>query len=123
MSKETSGQSILDMARGAIKERVDYEMARVMDNILDPNTNPTKERSLTVTVKFKPDTERQQISVQAVAKSKLEPTNPVATALYITGDQNGEASAVEMVPQVPGQQSIDGTEEDEPKMLRLIKQA
>lgn len=123
MSEPTNKQSILDMARGAIKERVDYEMSRIMDNILDVNTNPTKERSLTITVKFKPDSERQQISVQAIAKSKLEPTNPVATALFITGDQNGEAAAVEMVPQVPGQQSFDGNEENEPKVLRLIKQA
>ena len=83
MSEPTNKQSILDMARGAIKERVDYEMSRIMDNILDVNTNPTKERSLTITVKFKPDPERQQISVQAIAKSKLEPTNPVATALFL----------------------------------------
>lgn len=32
--------SILDMAIGAIKERADYEMARIIDNILDPNTDP-----------------------------------------------------------------------------------
>ncbi len=51
MSEPTNKQSILDMARGAIKERVDYEMSRIMDNILDVNTNPTKERSLTITVK------------------------------------------------------------------------
>lgn len=35
--------SILDMAMGAIKERADYEMARIIDNILDPNTDPKKE--------------------------------------------------------------------------------
>lgn len=123
MSEETNRQSILDMARGAFKEHVDYEMSSIIDNILDPNTNPTKERTLTVTLKFKPDTDRRQIGVQSFAKSKLEPTNPVSTTLYIIGDQNGEAVAVEMVPQVPGQQSIDGAEEDEPKTLRLIKQA
>lgn len=32
-------RSIIDMARGAIKERADYEMTRVVENILDPNTS------------------------------------------------------------------------------------
>lgn len=116
-------QSILDMARGAIKERVDYEMSKVIDNILDPNTAANKKRSLTLTVNFTPDSERQQIGVSVVAKSKLEPTNPVNTSLYITGDNNGEVTAVEMVPQIPGQQEIDGGEQSEPCALRLIKGA
>ena len=38
-------KSILRMARGAIEETTDYEMARIMDNILDPNTSPTKKRT------------------------------------------------------------------------------
>ena len=116
-------QSILDMAQGAIKERVDYEMAKVVDNILDVNTEATKKRALTVTLEITPDSTRQQISVKTVAKSKLEPTNPVVTSLYITGDSNGEVTAVEMVPQVPGQQGFCGDEQDEPKVLRLLKNA
>ena len=32
-------KSILQMARGAFQERVDLEMAKVIDNILDPNTD------------------------------------------------------------------------------------
>lgn len=35
-------QSILDMARGAIKERTDYEMAKILDNILAPIPRPQK---------------------------------------------------------------------------------
>lgn len=115
--------SILDMARGAIKERTDYEMSKIMDNILDPNTSASKKRTLTLTVEFTPDADRQQISVNVVAKSKLEPTNPVRTSLYVTGDHNGEVTAVEMVPQVPGQMAVDGSEQEEPQVLRLIKQA
>ena len=33
--------SILEMARGAITERVDYVVGRVIENILDPNTKAT----------------------------------------------------------------------------------
>lgn len=35
---ERTQKSILQMARGAIQERADYEMSRLLDNILDPNT-------------------------------------------------------------------------------------
>ncbi len=121
--QENLKQSILDMARGAIKERTDYEMSKIIDNILDPNTNATKKRALTLSVEFAPDSDRQQIGVKVVAKSKLEPTNPVSTSLYITGDNNGVVTAVEMVPQIPGQQNFDGNEEEQPALLRLIKNA
>ena len=54
-------KSIIDMAQGAIKERADYEMARILDNIMDPNTAPTKKRTLTLQLVFSPDSERRQI--------------------------------------------------------------
>lgn len=38
--------SILQMARGAFIERVDYEMAKVIQNILDPNTKATAKRNI-----------------------------------------------------------------------------
>lgn len=116
-------RSILDMARGAFKEHVDYEVQKVMDNILDVNTRADKKRTITVTLEFMPDSERRQITVAVVAKSKLEPVNAATTALYITGDSNGEITAVEMVPQIPGQQNISGGEQDEPTRLRLIRGA
>ena len=38
--------SIMRMARGAFEERVDYEMDKVIQNILDPNTKaPPSARS------------------------------------------------------------------------------
>lgn len=113
-------KSILEMARGAIMERADYEMAAIIKNICDVNTSPTKERVLTLTVKFKPDAERAQIAVNVVAKSKLEPTNPVTTSLYLSGEGD-DAQVVEMVPNIPGQQAINGSEQAEPPVLRLIK--
>ena len=35
-------KSIIDMAHGAFKERADYEMAKILENILDPNTKAEK---------------------------------------------------------------------------------
>lgn len=86
---ERSTKSILEMARGAILERVDYEMAKILDNILDANTKATAKRKMTLT-------------------------------LYLTG-QEGSAQAVEMVPQVPGQTSLDLEEQEVPSELKIIR--
>lgn len=115
-------KSIVQMARGAIEERIDYEMSKLIDNILDENTKATAPRTLTITVKLVPDDKRETIQVNASAKSTLAPTNPVATALYI-GKQNGEVCAVEMTPTIPGQYDIFGSEQEKPAHLKLVKNA
>lgn len=120
---ENNQTSILDMAMGAIKERANYEMSRIIENILDPNTDPTKKRKLVVSLDLIPDSERRTISVNCTAKSTLAPTNPVSTSMCVVGSPaTGEVQVVEMVPQIPGQQSMDGEYQDEPKVLKF-KQA
>ena len=111
--EDLSKRSIIDMARGAIKERVDYE------NILDPNTSATAARKITITLNLKPDDTRQNIAVSCVAKSTLAATNPVTTALYVADEE----SIVEMVPQIPGQLAVDASEQEAPPMLKLIQTA
>lgn len=120
---EEQRTSILQMARGAIQERADYEMARVLDNILDPNTEARAKRKLQLTIEFRPDDDRQVIAVSVTAKSALCPTNPVSTSLYITGDEHGEATTVEMVPNIPGQTDLFGSEQEPAAVLRLVKNA
>lgn len=111
--------SILQMAKGAFEERVDHEMNRVIDNILDINTKATAKRKITLTLELVPDDERQTIGVSCQVKSTLAATNPVATALYITGDSNGEMIVAEMVPQIPGQMNLSGEAQESPKILNL----
>ena len=76
-------KSILDMAEGAIKERCDIEMSKIIDNIMDINTAATKARELKLTVKFTPSSDRKNVQVSTQAQCKLQPTEPLATALYI----------------------------------------
>lgn len=120
---EIKKTSILQMARGAIMERVDYEMAKIIDNILDPNTAPTSKRKLTLTLEFLPDSDRTTISVSTTAKSTLVPTNAVPTSLYITGDECGEVTAVEMIPNIPGQMNLIGEIQEPAPVLKLVKNA
>lgn len=117
-------KSILEMARGGFLERVDYEMSKILANIMDANTKATGKRKLTITMELIPDDDRTTISVGFTAKSTLVPTNPVGTSLYITGNEaTGEVCAVEMVPQIPGQFGLDGAEQECPAKLKVIQSA
>lgn len=111
--------SILQMAKGAIQERVDYEVSRVIDNILDMNTDPKAKRKVVLTIELKPDEGRQVITMNASAKSTLAPTTPIASSLVITSDSKGEMMVAEIVPQVPGQMNMDGAEQEAPRILKI----
>lgn len=110
-------KSILQMARGAIMERADYEVSRLLQNIFDPNTSATAARKVTLTLTLKPDDTRQNISLSCSAKSTLAATNPVTTMLYASDEE----TVTELLPQIPGQFSMDGQEQEVPATLRVIK--
>lgn len=115
---ETS--SILEMAQGAIMEQVNMEVEKIVGNILDPNTPSTKKRQLNLVVDFAPSADRSSVVITATAKSKLLPNNAIQTTLFVGANgQTGEIQAVEMVPQVPGQQAFDGTVQEEPRILKI----
>lgn len=115
-------KSIVQMARGAIMERIDYEMEKVISNILDPNTKATAKRKLQLTIEIQPDDNRQTLAVNSTVKSTLCPTNPVSTALFISGDDGVDGvTAVEMVPNIPGQGNLFGGEEEAAPVLKLVQ--
>ena len=115
--------SLLQMAKGAIQERVDYEVSRVVDNILDMNTEAKVKRKVVLTIVMVPDDDRQVVKIEASAKSTLAPVVPIGTSLVITSDGNGEMMLAEIVPQVPGQMNINGKESEAPKILKLAAQS
>ena len=121
MNNNDQRSSIMQMAKGAFNERVDYEMTKVIDNIMDPNTKATAKRKITLTIELTPDDERENIAVSVQAQSKLAATNPVTTSLFITKGSNGQKIVGEMVPQIPGQIRMDGTEQEQPKLLKLMQ--
>lgn len=55
MPQIVNKKSVLEMAMGAIAEITDYEVERVVANIMDPNTNATAKRKITITLTFAPD--------------------------------------------------------------------
>lgn len=81
------------MAKGAIEERIDYEMTKIVENIRDESTKATAPRELTVKIKLTPDDNRETIAVSASATSKLAPTTPIMTALYLGKDLDGSIAS------------------------------
>lgn len=114
--------SIMQMAMGAIMERVDYEMDRVVDNILDLNTKPDAKRKITITLELTPSIDRAKIKVAATAKSALVPTAAVETSLLVNSDKNGEVVISEIGAAIPGQMDMDGGEQPQPKLLKFVNQ-
>ena len=51
--------SLIDMEGGGFKEVIDYEVSKVVDNIMDVNTKATAKRKVTVSMEFLPDDSRQ----------------------------------------------------------------
>lgn len=120
MDQQLDKKSILEMSMGAILERVDYEMGKVLENILDPNTKATAKRKITVGLDIIPSADRKTIVVQTTAKSTLCPTEAITTSLYVTSQPGtGEMVVAEMTPQVPGQFGMDGAVQESPKVLKL----
>lgn len=113
---ERAKKSILAMCNGAFQERTDYEMNRLIENILDPNTDPLAKRKIQITLELKPDADRTTVAVNCSVKSSLAPTYPVATMLYIAAND----TVLEMTPQIPGQVNFDGEEQEAPVQLRLV---
>jgi len=114
--------SLTRLAKGAIEERIDLEVSKIIDNIQDPNTRADKKRTLTITIDFIPNAERNHVTLNTVVKSKLESTNSIQTALAVGFDKvTGEQMAVELVPNIPGQIDMNGNEQEPPKVLKLAR--
>lgn len=101
--------NIAELARGALNERADIEVARVLNNIYDKNTPWKKARKVTLTLEFKANDEsRESVSLNIEAKSSIAPYNSVTTQIYLGKDSSGNIVAEEYTRgTMPGQVSID----------------
>lgn len=115
---EVTEINLLDMMSGAVGERVSYELAKIMRNCKDLNTEAKKARTLTVEFSIVPTDARDSAAVRVSVKSKLVPVKALDTTLLIGGTQD-EPVVMEYAPQLPGQRNFAGVEQEEPKMIRL----
>lgn len=106
-------KSVLQACHGAILEAADVELERIIANIADINTAPTKKRSMTITVNFMPSNDRKKITMSTTLKSKIEPTAPIETTLFNSqevDEKTGEIIPIlrEVMDVLPGQINLTG---------------
>ncbi len=94
------------LADGAVSERFQLELQRVLENIADPNTDPKKARTLTLTLTLRGNELRDIASVSIVAKTKLAPARDVEAHLLIDQDSKGHIVAAELKSGAKGQMYI-----------------
>ncbi len=89
--------SLASIGGGALAELFEAELAKVLGNIADPNTDPETKRAITVTVAFKPKKDREVVDVQLKCASKLAGVVTFSTQVFV-GKHQGKLIAVESDP-------------------------
>lgn len=118
MTGEVKEINLLDMMGGAVGERVSYELAKIMRNCKDLNTEPKKARTLSIEFAITPTEARDSAAIRVSVKSKLAPVKSLDSTLLIGGTAD-DPVVMEYTPQVPGQRNFSGGEQDEPKLIKL----
>ena len=97
-----------ELAHGAIQEKLDIELKKVFDNIHDEKTAATAKRSITIKLEFKPDENRQTVTVTSDFSTKLANVEGVSTTVLTEKDlATGRIEAKELKSNIPGQTYFD----------------
>jgi len=87
--------SLATLCNGSAIERFDHELQKILENINDPNTEPTAAREVTLTVKIKPDEDREMFRTEMTVKPKLAGLAAVSSMGVMGKDIHGNAEAHE----------------------------
>ena len=108
MDKKLIGLDLSHIAEGGLQEKLDNELEKVFDNILDLNTEAKAKRKITIELIMSSNEERTVVDTTMTVKSKLAPQNGVATTTLVGRDfDTGQVHANELKSTVPGQMYFD----------------
>lgn len=105
-------------AGGALQEKFNDAMDKVLQNMMDPNTPWKNKRKITVEVTFEQNEDRDDTNVDVSVVSKLAAVKPVNTRMAIGKDlKTGKCYAQEYGNNVKGQMSLADLQE--PKTVKV----
>lgn len=87
------------LAAGTLEERWQHELQRVLDNLLDEDTDATKTREITIKVSISATSDRTQATVDTGVSSKIIGKSKVP-AVFFLGKKSGRAVATLADPQL-----------------------
>jgi hypothetical protein len=93
-------------AEGALSERANVELQKILENIADPNTDAKVKRKLTLTITLAADEKRDVVLTNVVAKSTLAPAKNIEAKLIMDLDSEGKVTGAELKSGIKGQAYI-----------------
>ena len=120
MAQARQIKKVDELMDGALTERFNYEMERVLNNVFDPNTSPKAKRQIQIVIDIMPNERRDAAEFKVDVKSKTAPPVAVTQTVFLAMDDNGNVTATEMTNQVPGQINMDG-EGSIPRIIEFAK--
>lgn len=115
MNKVQSFIHLETLAGGAFAEKINEALMEVAENIQNPNTDPTQQRSITVNIKFRPHKTRQIAGTQISVTTKLAATEAIDTQMIMgVNMRTGKIEIAEYDGQIQGQMSIGDIPDPEP---------
>lgn len=85
------------LARGAVIERFDEAMKRVLENIVDPDMVANSVREINMKIRFAPSKDRRSAAIDIAVEPKLAKKNTVGTLIHI-GKRGNQVEAFENNP-------------------------
>lgn len=110
-----------ELMDGALTERFNMEMERVLGNVFDPNTNPKAKRQIQIVIDIAPNERRDAAEFKVDVKSKIAPPVAIAQTVFLHQDDNGNVTATEITKEVPGQIDMEGNEQQLPRVVEFGK--
>jgi hypothetical protein len=98
---------LTNFAEGAVAERFNIELQKILENIADPNTDPKKARKLTLTLTVKADEKRDIANVSIQTKTVTVPAREIETKIIMDYDPRSGIVGAELKSGAKGQMFID----------------
>lgn len=98
------------VAKGALLELFEINIAKIAENILDPKTKATKKRSLTLKLTFEPDADRRRVELTSDAGVTIAAVASHSSQVYLGKGDDGRAY---LFPADPRQDVLWATPEDD----------
>lgn len=108
-----------ELMDGALTERFNQVLDEVMRNAVDPNTDPKAKRQVKIVIDVIPNERRDTASFKTHVEAKLAARAAISQVVFLHVSDDGSITATEVTNQVPGQISMDGTEQELPNVLKF----
>lgn len=105
--KPKSRINLETLADGAFTQKLNEALLQVAENIQNANTEATARRSITVTLKFDPDKDRELIRTTISVQTKLAAAESIDTKMVMGVGTDGEIELREYDGQVAGQMKFE----------------